>query len=81
MRKKILTKVKRMEWNVMNKKVMDKSVYRRRRRLWLTLFITIVIIDFLIPYTILKDIASFYASYMFWTVLTLITMILSLIHI
>ncbi|MEM2339183.1 MAG: hypothetical protein QXW83_03160 [Nitrososphaerales archaeon] len=60
---------------------MNEQRYKERRhKLWLILFLIIVIIDFLIPYTILKDIASFYASYMFWTILTIVTIILGYVY-
>ncbi|MEM1524778.1 MAG: hypothetical protein QW372_00915 [Nitrososphaerales archaeon] len=60
---------------------MNEQRYKEKRhKLWLILFLIIVIIDFLIPYTILKDIASFYASYMFWTILTIVTIILGYVY-
>ncbi|RLI13543.1 MAG: hypothetical protein DRO43_05940 [Candidatus Hecatellales archaeon] len=49
---------------------------RKFKKVWFTVFLIIVVVDFVMPYAVLKDVASFYASYMFWAVLTVATIAL-----
>jgi len=47
---------------------------------WLAVFLIIVILNFIVPYTVLEDVASFYGSYSFWAVLTVVTIALGFIY-
>ncbi len=53
---------------------------RRRRLAWLSTFSLIVVLDFVVPYTLLKDIASLAGSYAFWAILTAITIALGYVY-
>jgi|GEM_PF-1033267 len=37
---------------------------------WLLWFTFFVIIDFVLPYTLLKDVPRFFGAYLFWAVIT-----------
>jgi len=48
----------------------------KRASLWALTFATIIVLTFVVPYTILKDVASLWGAYTFWTLLTAITIAL-----
>lgn len=47
---------------------------------FLALAVVLALVDVLIPYAFLKDIASFQASYLFWTLLTLSVVIFGILY-
>jgi hypothetical protein len=57
-----------------SKRTTDRG--RRVRVLWALTFATIIVLTFVVPYTILKDVASLLGAYTFWTLLTAITIAL-----
>jgi hypothetical protein len=57
-----------------SKRTTDRG--RRVRVLWALTFATIIVLTFVVPYTILKDVASLWGAYAFWTLLTAITIAL-----
>jgi len=57
-----------------SKRTTDRG--RRVRVLWALTFATIIVLTFVVPYTILKDVASLWGAYTFWTLLTTITIAL-----
>jgi|GEM_PF-1855853 hypothetical protein len=57
-----------------SKRTTDRD--RRVRVLWALTFATIIVLTFVVPYTILKDVASLWGAYTFWTLLTAITIAL-----
>lgn len=57
-----------------SKRTTDRG--RRVRVLWALTFATIIVLTFVVPYTILKDVASLWGAYTFWTLLTAITIAL-----
>jgi len=60
---------------------MKRVAKKRRRRLaWLSTFSLIVVLDFVVPYTLLKDVASLAGSYAFWAMLTAITIALGYVY-
>ena len=46
------------------------------KALWALTFAVIIVLTFVVPYTILKDVASLWGAYAFWTLLTAITIAL-----
>ena len=46
------------------------------KALWALIFAIIIVLTFVIPYAILKDVASLWGAYTFWTLLTAITIAL-----
>jgi len=46
------------------------------KALWALVFAIIIVLTFVIPYTVLKDVASLWGAYTFWTLLTAITIAL-----
>jgi hypothetical protein len=46
------------------------------KALWVLTFAVIIVLTFVVPYTILKDVASLLGAYTFWTLLTAITIAL-----
>jgi len=55
-------------------KAMDKG--ESVKALWALVFAIIIVLTFVIPYTVLKDVASLWGAYTFWTLLTAITIAL-----
>jgi len=43
---------------------------------WLAAFMAIVALSFIVPYTILRDVASPWGAYAFWTLLAAVTIAL-----
>jgi hypothetical protein len=43
---------------------------------WALALVAIIVLTFVVPYTILKDVASLWGAYAFWTLLTAITIAL-----
>ena len=50
------------------------------RRAWLALFASIIALDFIAPYTVLKEVPSLAGSYTFWSILALATVVLGIIY-
>lgn len=46
------------------------------KALWALVFAIIIMLTFVVPYTVLKDVASLWGAYTFWTLLTAITIAL-----
>ncbi len=46
------------------------------KALWALLFAVIIVLTFAVPYAVLKDVASLWGAYAFWTLLTAITIAL-----
>ncbi len=46
------------------------------KALWALVFAVIIVLTFVVPYTTLKDVASLWGAYTFWTLLTAITIAL-----
>lgn len=49
-------------------------------RLWLLWFTFFVAIDFVIPYTLLKDVPRFYGAYLFWVVITVVVIASAMVY-
>ena len=58
-----------------SKKAINKG--ERIKALWALTFVAIIVLTFVVPYTILKDVASLWGAYAFWTLLTAITIALA----
>jgi hypothetical protein len=43
--------------------------------LWLAWFVFLLVLNFTIPFTMLKETASFYGSFMFWVIWDLVAII------
>lgn len=52
-----------------------------RGRTFLILALVVVAVDVLVPYLILADVASFAASFLFWSALTLLVILAAAWHI
>ena len=47
---------------------------------FLILAVVLVIVDVLVPFLVLKDIAGFGASYLFWTILTFLVILFGIVY-
>lgn len=47
------------------------SLLQKKRLFWLFYFLSLLIMAFVIPYTLLKNVASFHGSFLFWCIFAL----------
>ncbi|MEM3736632.1 MAG: hypothetical protein QXJ75_00875 [Candidatus Bathyarchaeia archaeon] len=47
---------------------------------WLIWFTFFVVIDFAVPYLLLKDVQSFYGAYLFWVLITIIVLVSAIVY-
>jgi len=47
---------------------------------WLAWILILVALDFIIPYTVLKDIPSLWGAYLFWVVITIIAIVSAVLY-
>jgi len=59
---------------------MTLASLHKYKTVWFVIFVIIVVLDFVVPYTVLRDVASFYGAYTFWAILTAITIILGYLY-
>jgi len=50
---------------------------RKNEAVWAIIIFIAVVLAFVIPYTVLEDTAKWYGSFLFWTILTIIVIIIN----
>jgi hypothetical protein len=58
----------------------DSNRLSYRKLSWFLWFTFFVISDFVIPYTLLRDIPKFYGAYLFWTVITFVVVASAMVY-
>ena len=48
--------------------------------IWLTLFLFFIVLDFVIPYTLLRDVSNFFGAYFFWVMITVTVVVSAMIY-
>jgi hypothetical protein len=61
------------------KREFEVNMRARPGALWLAAFMAIVALAFIVPYTVLRDVASLWGAYAFWTLLAAVTIALGYI--